>query len=170
MDISLSTAREPAHTAAAPEKSVRPCASNNETFRQLGHQTAALRLYKNARTQHNQLFAKRAYESIAHHPHGPPCPLHAHAQNHTMLLEPAVHDGCSGHTLEFLLGFGLRTAANKPNHGHIPNAGACQTWQMRAARGHLPLAHGLTSINANACTLWANNPDVPRRQTTRQGR
>ena len=39
-----------------------------------------------------------------------------------------------------------------------------------AVCGHLPLAHGLTSINANACTLWANNPDVRRRQTTRQGR
>ena len=65
-------------------------------------------------------------QSIAHHPHGAPCPMHAHAQNHTMILEPATHNGHSGHTLECLLGFGMRTAANKPNHGHIPNADACQ--------------------------------------------
>ena len=117
-----------------------------------------------------QLFATRAYATIAHHPHNAPCPLHADAQNHTMILEPAAHDGRAGHALECLLGFGMCTAANKPSHGHIPNAGACQTWQMRAVRGRLRQVHGLTSINANACTLWANNPDVRRRQTTRQNR
>ena len=61
---SLSTAREPAHNAAANEKSVRPCASNGETFRQLAHHTGARRLCKNDRTQNNQLFATRAYATI----------------------------------------------------------------------------------------------------------
>ena len=77
-------------------------------------------------SEHKQLFATRAYATIAHHPHNAPCPLHADAQNHTMILEPAAHDGRAGHALECLLGFGMRTAANKPNHGHIPSAGACQ--------------------------------------------
>ena len=167
---SLSTARKLAFHAAANEKSVRMCASSGETCCQLAHHTGARRLCKNARTQNNQLFATRAYATINRAPSS-----RRSVPNARPCAKP--HNDLGTCNAKWPLGPHSRVPAR------LRDAHACKqkswtrtkrrcvpTWQMRAVLGHLPQVHGLTSINANACTLWANNPDVRRRQTTRQTR